>query len=125
MRIAMIGSGYVGMVSGASFSHIGHHVTCDELDARKIFSLHVGVMPINTSRLKELVAHDERRAFSTDPAASVASDEPGLSAVARGCSSGPRPRWPGPRRAVLAMRSVADRACACAADVLSGVPHDG
>ena len=46
MRIAMIGSGYVGLVSGACFSDFGHHVTCVDLDERKIAALREGVMPI-------------------------------------------------------------------------------
>ena len=39
MRIVMIGSGYVGLVSGACFADFGHHVTCVDKDADKILSL--------------------------------------------------------------------------------------
>ena len=39
MRIAMIGSGYVGLVSGACFADFGHHVVCVDTDYRKIDSL--------------------------------------------------------------------------------------
>ena len=78
MRIAMIGSGYVGLVSGACFSDFGHHVTCVDLDAKKIAALHEGVMPIFEPGLKELVARnvrEERLTFSTDLAASIADVE--------------------------------------------------
>ena len=78
MRIAMIGSGYVGLVSGACFSDFGHHVTCVDLDSKKIAALHEGVMPIFEPGLKELVARnvrEERLTFSTDLAASIADVE--------------------------------------------------
>ena len=78
MRIAMIGSGYVGLVSGACFSDFGHHVTCVDLDAKKIAALHEGVMPIFEPGLKELVARnvrEERLTFSTDLAGSIADVE--------------------------------------------------
>ena len=45
MRIAMIGSGYVGLVSGACFAHFGHDVICVDKDAAKIGALEQGVMP--------------------------------------------------------------------------------
>jgi UDPglucose 6-dehydrogenase len=46
MRVAMIGTGYVGLVSGACFSNFGHHVVCVDKDASKIASLKKGVIPI-------------------------------------------------------------------------------
>ncbi len=46
MRIAMIGSGYVGLVSGACFADFGHHVVCVDTDRNKIESLRRGEMPI-------------------------------------------------------------------------------
>ena len=75
MRIAMIGSGYVGLVSGACFSDFGHRVTCVDLDARKIASLEAGVMPIFEPGLKDLVARNVREGrltFSTDLPSSIA-----------------------------------------------------
>ena len=42
MRIAMIGTGYVGLVSGACFADFGHQVTCVDKDASKIAALHRG-----------------------------------------------------------------------------------
>ena len=74
MRLAIIGSGYVGLVSGACFSDFGHAVTCVDLDTRKIGLLRDGVMPIFEPGLKELVdknVAEGRLAFSTDLAASV------------------------------------------------------
>ena len=46
MRITMIGSGYVGLVSGACFSDFGHDVICVDKDASKIEALEAGRMPI-------------------------------------------------------------------------------
>ena len=74
----MIGSGYVGLVSGACFSDFGHHVTCVDTDASKIAALRDGVMPIYEPGLKDLVdrnAREGRLAFSTDLAAAVADAE--------------------------------------------------
>ena len=46
MRVAMIGAGYVGLVSGACFADFGHTVTCIDKDAAKIARLEQGDMPI-------------------------------------------------------------------------------
>ena len=69
MRIAMIGTGYVGLVSGTCFSEFGIHVTCVDKDVRKIELLHENVMPIYEPGLDELVAANVeagRLAFTTD-----------------------------------------------------------
>ncbi len=74
----MIGSGYVGLVSGACFSDFGHTVACVDLDEGKIAALRGGVMPIYEPGLKELVernVREERLSFSTDLKASVAGVE--------------------------------------------------
>ncbi len=78
MRIAMIGSGYVGLVSGACFSDFGHHVVCVDLDEAKIAALRQNIMPIYEPGLKDLVARNvdaERLAFSTDLASAIADVE--------------------------------------------------
>jgi UDPglucose 6-dehydrogenase len=58
MRIAMIGTGYVGLVSGACFSEFGHDVVCIDKDAAKIEKLNAGKMPIYEPGLDELVANN-------------------------------------------------------------------
>ena len=50
MKLAVIGTGYVGLVSGACFSEFGFDVTCIDKDAAKIDSIRSGVMPICASR---------------------------------------------------------------------------
>ncbi|HWW65413.1 MAG TPA: UDP-glucose/GDP-mannose dehydrogenase family protein [Sphingomonadaceae bacterium] len=74
MRIAMIGTGYVGLVSGACFSDFGHEVICVDKDAAKIASLDKGIMPIYEPGLAELVAGNVRAgrlSFTTDLASAV------------------------------------------------------
>ncbi|HEY1145412.1 MAG TPA: UDP-glucose/GDP-mannose dehydrogenase family protein [Allosphingosinicella sp.] len=75
MRIAMIGTGYVGLVSGACFSDFGHHVTCVDKDTDKIDALRRGVIPIFEPGLDQLVERNvrgERLSFTTDLAPAVA-----------------------------------------------------
>lgn len=60
MRIAMIGTGYVGLVSGACFSDFGHDVICVDKDAGKIEALERGVMPIFEPGLDQLVERNVR-----------------------------------------------------------------
>ena len=56
MRIAMIGAGYVGLVSSACFADFGHQVVCVDKDAGKIAALREGRIPIFEPGLDELVA---------------------------------------------------------------------
>jgi UDPglucose 6-dehydrogenase len=58
MRIAMVGTGYVGLVSGACFADFGHHVVCVDKDADKIARINRGEMPIYEPGLAELVARN-------------------------------------------------------------------
>ncbi len=75
MKIAMVGAGYVGLVSGACFADFGHDVVCIDSDPGKVESLRSGVMPIYEPGLAELVASNVkagRLTFSTDLASSIA-----------------------------------------------------
>ena len=75
MKIAMVGSGYVGLVSGACFADFGHDVICIDKDPAKIESLQAGIMPIFEPGLAELVtsnAKSGRLSFTTDLAAGIA-----------------------------------------------------
>lgn len=68
MRVAMIGTGYVGLVSGACFADFGHQVICVDQDAAKIAALMRGEMPIYEPGLEDLVAANvraKRLSFST------------------------------------------------------------
>ncbi|MCW5730889.1 MAG: UDP-glucose/GDP-mannose dehydrogenase family protein [Alphaproteobacteria bacterium] len=74
MRIAMIGAGYVGLVSGACLSEFGHDVVCVDADPERIAQLRAGRMPIFEPGLEELVRANVaagRLGFSLDLAASV------------------------------------------------------
>ena len=69
MKITMIGSGYVGLVSGACFADFGHDVTCVDTDAGKIDRLQRGEIPIYEPGLDELVATNARQnrlSFTTE-----------------------------------------------------------
>jgi UDPglucose 6-dehydrogenase len=75
MRIAMIGSGYVGLVSGACFADFGHQVICVDKDPCKIDALKRGEMPIYEPGLAELVGNNARQgrlSFTTEVTEPVA-----------------------------------------------------
>jgi len=74
MKIAMVGSGYVGLVSGACLADFGHEVVCIDKDQSKIDRLHEGVMPIYEPGLDALVAANVRAgrlSFTTDLAGGI------------------------------------------------------
>ncbi|MEP5937079.1 MAG: UDP-glucose/GDP-mannose dehydrogenase family protein [Erythrobacter sp.] len=74
MKIAMVGSGYVGLVSGACFADFGHDVVCIDKDQSKIDRLHDGIMPIYEPGLDALVGSTVRSGsltFTTDLAEGI------------------------------------------------------
>jgi UDPglucose 6-dehydrogenase len=74
MRIAIIGTGYVGLVAGTCFADSGNDVVCVDIDERKIHMLQAGEVPIYEPGLEELIrknAREKRLSFSTDLAAAV------------------------------------------------------
>ena len=78
MRVTMMGTGYVGLVSGACFADFGHTVTCVDKDASKIERLERGDIPIFEPGLEDLVARNVREGrltFTTDATEAVRSSE--------------------------------------------------
>ena len=78
MRVAMIGTGYVGLVSGACFADFGHAVTCIDKDPSKIERLHRGEIPIFEPGLDDLVARNVREgrlSFTLDGAEAIRNAE--------------------------------------------------
>lgn len=78
MRIAVIGTGYVGIVTGTCFAEIGHDVICVDLDAEKIKSLQKGSIPIYERGLQEMLVRNSsegRLTFTTDPRKALVSAE--------------------------------------------------
>ncbi len=78
MKVSVIGSGYVGLVTGACLADAGNHVLCCDIDAGKIATLNAGGLPIFEPGLEAIVARNRaagRLVFSTDIEASVAHGE--------------------------------------------------
>jgi UDPglucose 6-dehydrogenase len=77
MRLAILGTGYVGLVSAACFAQAGQHVTCVDIDEAKIALLRSGAVPIYEPGLGEVIAEGRSRKrlhFSCDPAAVSSAD---------------------------------------------------
>jgi UDPglucose 6-dehydrogenase len=75
MKVTVIGTGYVGLVTGACLAEMGNHVVCLDVDARKIAILESGGIPIHEPGLEPVVARNRaagRLEFTTDVAAAVA-----------------------------------------------------
>ncbi len=69
MKVAVVGTGYVGLVSGACFAKIGHEVTCVDIDEKKIRMLKAGKCPIYEPGLEEIIRESVKRrkiSFTTD-----------------------------------------------------------
>src|SRR5512134_558950 len=84
MNVAIVGTGYVGLVAGACFADAGNNVVCLDLDAAKVAKLNAGGIPIYEPGLEAIVQRNRaagRLAFTTDVAASVAHGELQLIAV--------------------------------------------
>ncbi len=78
MKITVFGSGYVGLVTGACLSEVGHQIICVDVDAAKIDMLNQGNVPIFEPELAPMVRRNQRSgrlAFSTDPVASISNAE--------------------------------------------------
>ena len=68
MKLAVVGTGYVGLVAAAGFCELGHQVICVDNDVPKLQKLRAGVMPFYEEHLKALVGRHsgKRLKFSTD-----------------------------------------------------------
>ena len=75
MKVSVVGTGYVGLVTGACLADMGNHVLCLDIDAAKVAALNAGEVPIHEPGLEAVVRRNRksgRLTFSTDPAASAA-----------------------------------------------------
>jgi UDPglucose 6-dehydrogenase len=75
MKVAVIGTGYVGLVAGTGFADFGSHVTCVDIDSVRVAELEKGVVPIYEPGLEDLISRNSSRGrlrFTTDLASAVA-----------------------------------------------------
>ena len=74
MKIAVVGTGYVGLVTGTCFAEVGIEVTCVDIDQKKIDNLHQGILPIFEPGLEEMVTRNVEKGrlhFSTNLAEAI------------------------------------------------------
>ena len=86
MKLCMIGTGYVGLVSGVCFSDLGNTVTCVDINREVIKKLNKGIIPIYEPGLQELVERNlkkKRLLFSTDISSSIKKSDIILLGVSR------------------------------------------
>ena len=84
MKLTMIGTGYVGLVTGACLADVGNEVLCLDLDGDKVARLQAGEMPLHEPGLQEVVRRNvatRRLAFTTDPALAAGHGEAQFIAV--------------------------------------------
>ncbi|QDH81257.1 UDP-glucose/GDP-mannose dehydrogenase family protein [Echinicola soli] len=84
MKITVVGTGYVGLVSGACFANVGIEVVCVDIDQKKIDKLKNGIMPIYEPGLEEIVTRnykDGRLSFSTNLGEAIQGSEVAFIAV--------------------------------------------
>jgi UDP-glucose 6-dehydrogenase len=82
MRIAVVGSGYVGLVAGACFADLGHQVVVVDNDRAKLDALKNGQVPIHENFLPELLAR-EKSFSATEPIPHALTSPPTLNSCAR------------------------------------------
>lgn len=78
MKIVIVGSGYVGLVTGACFSEVGIDVTCVDIDRNKIDNLNKGIIPIYEPGLEEMITRNMKKgrlSFTTDIATALVDSE--------------------------------------------------
>lgn len=78
MKITVVGTGYVGLVAGVCFAHVGHQVTCVDVDEHKLAMLRKGVSPIFEAGLQELLQSnlaEGRLSFTADYASAYRGAE--------------------------------------------------
>ena len=74
MKVAVVGTGYVGLVTGTCFAEVGIDVTCIDIDQKKIDNLHKGILPIYEPGLEEMVTRNVEKGrlhFSTNLAEAI------------------------------------------------------
>src|SRR2546430_864825 len=90
MKVSIVGTGYVGLVTGACLAELGHEVICVDVDARKVEMINSARAPIHETGLAELLQRNsgQRLRASTDLAAAVAAAELTFIAVGTPASAG-------------------------------------